>query len=104
MAKYRISGVWKNDDNVITAYAFHTIGETSVSRAVKKTKAQAVALLEISGNSATTWIWNYSNAEWNVGETVQVVNGSNGKYLRTNPDNKLTDNLGHLIDFDWIAP
>ena len=104
MAKYRISGIWKDNSNVIIAYAFHTVGESATGRAVKKTKAQAIALLEISGNSATTWIWNYSTAKWNVGENVTVVNGSNGKYLRTNPDNKLTDNLEHLIDFDWIAP
>jgi len=104
MAKYRISGIWKNSDNVITAYAFHTVGETWTGRAVKKTKAQAITLLETTGNSATTWIWNYSTAEWNIGETVHVVNSSSGKYLRSNPDNKLTDNLGHLIDFDWIAP
>lgn len=104
MAKYRISGIWKNDDNVITAYAFHTAGENSMGRAVKKSKAQAIALLETSGNSAMTCTWNYSTAKWNLGETVTVVNGTNGKYLRSNPDNKLTDNLEHLIDFDWIAP
>ncbi|MGV9004418.1 DUF3892 domain-containing protein [Flavobacterium sp.] len=104
MAKYRISGIWKNDDNVIIAYAFHTVAENAMGRAVKKTKAQAIALLEINSNSATTWIWNYSSAKWNVGETVTVVNGSSGNYLRSNPDNKLTDNLEHLIDFDWIAP
>lgn len=104
MAKYRISGIWKDANNVITAYAFHTVGETSISRAVKTSKAQAIALLEINGNSAITWIWDYSTAKWKDGETVQVSNGSNGKYLRSNPDNKLTDNLEHLIDFDWIAP
>lgn len=104
MAKFRISGVWKDTGNVITHYAFHTVGENSVSRATKKSKAQAIALLETVGNSATTWIWSYSSAGWNIGETVTVVNGVNGKYLRSNPDAKLTDNLGHLIDFDWIAP
>lgn len=104
MAEYRISGIWKNTNNVITDYAFHTVGETTISRAIKKTKAQAIALLEINGNSATTWIWDYSRAKWKIGETVQVISGSNGKYLRSNPDNKLTDNLEHLIDFDWIAP
>lgn len=100
MAKYRISGIWKDSNNVISAYAFHSVGESSTSRAVKKTKSQAIALLEIAGNSAITWIWNYSTARWNVGETVHVVNGSSGKYLRSNADNKLTDNLEHLIDFD----
>src|ERR1035437_7892123 len=102
MAKYRISGVWKNTDNVITHYAFHTIGETSISRSVKKTKVDAIKLLEISGNSATTWIWNYNIPGWSIGENVEVVYGSDGKYLRSNPNDKKTDNLGHLIDFDWI--
>lgn len=104
MAKYRISGVWKNSNDVITHYAFHTVGEKSTSRATKKSKAEAVTLLETYGNTATTWIWNYSSASWDVGETVQVVNARSGKYLRSNPDNEKTDNLGHLIDFDWIAP
>lgn len=104
MAKYRISGVWKNTNNVITAYAFHIISETSVGRSVKKTKAEAISILETSGNSATTWIWDYKEASWKIGEVVEVVNGSTGKYLRSNPDDKLTDNLAHLIDFDWIMP
>lgn len=104
MAIFRISGVWKDENNIITNYAFHTVVEGSVYRATKISKAKAVALLETRGNTATTWIWNYTQAKWNVGENVEVVNGINGKYLRSNPDNKITDNLGHLIDFDWIAP
>lgn len=104
MAQFRISGVWKNSNNVITHYAFHSVHENSTGRASKTTKSAAVSLLEISGNSATTWVWNYNFGSWEIGETVKVVNGSNGKYLRSNPDNQLTDNLGHLIDFDWIAP
>jgi hypothetical protein len=104
MAKYRISGVWKNTNEVITHYSFHIVYEDSISRASKKSKAEAISLLEIPGNTATTWVWNYKEGQWNIGETVQVINGSNGKYLRSNPDNTLTDNLGHLIDFDWIAP
>ncbi|HMJ48491.1 MAG TPA: DUF3892 domain-containing protein [Ferruginibacter sp.] len=103
MAVYRISGVWKNSENVITNYAFHTVRVDSLSRATNKTKQQAIALLETPGNTATTLLWNYNSASWNIGEIVQVVNGPNEKYLRSNPDNKLTDNLQHLIDFDWIA-
>jgi hypothetical protein len=34
---------------------------------------------------------------------VEVIKGSTGKYLRSNPDNSLTDNLEHLIDYDWIS-
>jgi hypothetical protein len=102
MTKFRISGIWKNKDNVITHYAFHPVGEASTSRADKVTKAEAIKLLEIGVNSATTWIWNYKQSNWNVGENVEVVNGTYGKYLRSNPNDKTTDNLGHLIDFDWI--
>ena len=104
MGKYRISGIWKNSSNIITHYSFHTVGENSITRAIKKTKADAVSLLEISGNTATTWVWNYKTGRWDIGETVQVVSGINGKYLRSNPDNQLTDNLGHLINFDYITP
>jgi len=101
MAAYRISGVWK-DGNTIVAYAFHEVSDDGVALATKKTKAQAIALLETRGNTATTWLWNYATASWRIGETVRVINGPQGKYLRSDPDNQLTDNLGHLIDYDWI--
>ncbi len=104
MAQYRISGVWKNDSNTITHYAFHSVGTDSTSRASKTTKTQAIALLETPGNSAVTWVWNYNRGGWDIGEKVTVVNSTNGKYLRSNPDNRLTDNLGQLIDYDWILP
>jgi len=103
MAEYRISGVWVNAEKVITHYAFHQVNPNYVSRATKTSKTQAIALLEVWGNSATTWVWSYTQAKWTIGETVQVVNGINGKFLRSNPDNTLTDNLKHLIDYDWIA-
>lgn len=102
MGQFRISGVWKNSNNIITHYTFHAVSENSTSRAMKKTKSEAISILETTGNSATTWIWNYNQCAWNIGEKVQVINGANGKYLRSNADNKLTDNLSHLIDFDWI--
>jgi hypothetical protein len=104
MTLYRISGVWKNVNDVITHYAFHSVGESSISRAMKTTKIDAIKLLETIGNSATTWTWNYKTAGWNIGENVEVVDGANGKYLRSNPNDRTTDNLGHLIDYDWIFP
>jgi len=103
MALYRISGVWQDANKVITHYAFHIQGENSISRAIRTSQAQAVELLETAGNSATTLIWNYSQAKWNIGEPVRVVSGSEGKFLRSNTDNKLGDHLHHLINFDWIS-
>jgi hypothetical protein len=102
MATYRISGVWK-DGETITHYAFHTVTPTGATRASKKSKAQAVALVEAEGNTTTTYMWSYVKAQWNIGEKVDVVNGANGKFLRSHPDGKVSDNLGHLIDYDWIA-
>lgn len=101
MANYKISGVWKNSNNEITHYAFHEIVTSGITRARKVTKAEAIRLLE-SGNKAITWIWNYTQAKFIDGELVEVVNRSSGKYLRSNPDNTTTDNLLHLINFDWI--
>jgi len=103
MAIYRISGVWKDSNGVITHYAFHTVKESSISTASKKTKEEAIRLLESFGNSATTWIWNYNTSRWKIGEDVAVVNSSNGKYLRSDPDRTETNNLDHLIDFDWVT-
>ncbi len=99
MAKFKISGVWKAGNDVITHYAFHTVGETSTSRGVKTSKAEAVRLLSLPGNSAVTWMWNYQAAGWKDGEKVEVVGGS---YLRSNPDGTVRDNLAHLIDYDWL--
>ena len=103
MTMYRISGVWKDANKVITHYAFHQVTSDGVTRATKTTKARAIALLETVGNSATTWMWDYSASFWKTGEVVTVVGSGSGKYLRSNADNKLTDNLAHLINFDWIV-
>lgn len=56
MAEYRISSIWKDANSVITHYAFHTVIANGATKATKKSKAQAIALLEVNGNSATTWI------------------------------------------------
>lgn len=102
MALYRISGIWKDSNSVITHYAFHRVDSDGTTRAMKKTKNEAVTLLE-NGNNATTWMWNYRIAGWSIGEDVHVVDGVNGKFLRSNHDGKVSDNLAHLIDFDWIG-
>lgn len=102
MASFRISGVWQDHEGVITHYAFHTVSEKSVSRAEKIAKKEAISLVENKSNSAVTWIWNYQNKKWAIGETVEVVGYGENKYLRTNSNDSEKDNLQHLIDFDWI--
>jgi hypothetical protein len=57
MATFRISGVWKDTNKVITHYAFHeVIAIGRVKRSTKTTKAKAISLLEQAGNTATTWM------------------------------------------------
>lgn len=102
MATFKISGIWKNSDGVITHYTFHTVTNTGITRASKKSKVDAITLLEKKENSAKTWIWNYNQAKFVDGQNVEVVGNSGNRYLRSDADNKLTDNLAHLIDFDWI--
>ncbi len=103
MEKYRISGVWKDASGVITHYAFHTHVKDNIwSRAVKTLKVDAIKLLEKKENKAVTWVWNYASSTFNVKEEVTVIDGAAGKYLRSNPDSKVTDNLAHLINYDWI--
>lgn len=98
MATYRISGVWKDTDNIITAYAIHSVSNKTISKAIKYSKAEAIELVESTGNTVTTLQWNYSTRTWTIGEKVIVAKRDGRiKYLKTTPDDQLKDNLGHLI-------
>ncbi|UFH34553.1 DUF3892 domain-containing protein [Flavobacterium acetivorans] len=107
MSEYRISGIWKNSQEVITHYAVHTRTRNQtgngyeISRAIKMTKADAVTLLQNPANSAKTFLWNYARAQWVAGEDIHVVNG-NPPFLRTTRDGTLKDNLLHLIDYRYV--
>lgn len=104
MAEYRITGIWKDELGVISHYAVHTVTKQDksnlISPAVKMSKAQTITLIE-NGNTAKTLLWNYNVAQWLTGEDIHVVDG-NQKYLRTNHDNVLKDNLLHLIDYGFV--
>ena len=108
MANYRISGIWRKNDGVITDYALHDL-ELKANRARKVPKAEAVRIVEAeikAGGTVLTWLWNYSQSMWEDGGEVivmpaKVVGGE--KYLQTTHDDTVRDNLLHLIDYDWIA-
>ena len=101
MAEYRISGVWKNLNDQVTHYAFHEVLSRTILKAEKIARAEAIVLLEVKGNSAVTWLWNYTKSTWMDGEEVEVVRGITGKYLCAGRANKQTDNLAHLINYEW---
>jgi hypothetical protein len=104
MADYAISGIWTDTNNVITHYAFHIYNTNgSLRQATKKTKAEAVRLLDNEQNSGITILWNYTDQEWQTGTTINVVGTSPNRYLRTTHDRTVHDNLSHLINYGYIA-
>ncbi len=105
MAEFRISGIWKDDEGVITHYSVHKITEEGnvlyIEKGEKINKAKAVALLLQSDNTVKTALWNYGKAKWSTGSDIHVVKG-NPSFLRTNHDGTERDNLGHLIDYGYV--
>lgn len=106
MAEYRITGIWE-DGGTITHYAVHTRTKNadgkgySLGKGKKMTKVEAVKLLDQNGNSAKTYLWNYSTSEWYTGGNIEVVDAT-PKYLRTVHDGVTKNNLSHLPDFDYV--
>jgi hypothetical protein len=98
MANYYITGVWKDNDT-ITHYAVHPIDADGnfTRKSTKTSKAEAIKLVEATGNKVTTLTWNYAGANWHIGQPVSVVGSGTDKYLKSAPDDKVSDNLGHLI-------
>ncbi len=105
MADYAITGFLKNSDQVITHYILHTLTTEIVilkHAGEKRTMAEVLKLVENPANNVVTMSWDYKEGEWQIGEQVDIVKKGNEKYLRTHPDNRLTNNLGHLIDFGLL--
>ncbi|TYZ12683.1 DUF3892 domain-containing protein [Hymenobacter lutimineralis] len=103
--KFRISGVWKDGNGGITHYAIHDVTDAekrNIDLAKKTAKAEAIKLVETAGNTVTTIVWNYVNPGWYATEDVHVVGTGTDKYLRSDPDKRLTDNLGHLPNYALI--
>ena len=98
MAAYYITGVWK-ESGTITHYTFHAIlaNGNFTTKATKTAKANAIRLLENTGNKATTLMWNYTSGSWDIGQPVSMAGSGANKYLKSAPDNEVSDNLGHLI-------
>lgn len=102
MPRYVITGVWKDNKNEITHYTIYQLKESVISERRKVAKSKAIEIVEDENNIVYTVVWDYKKATWNLGEEVSVVDGKETKYLRSNHDDKVTDNLGHLIDYNWL--
>jgi len=106
MAIYRISGIWADNKGIITHYGIHEMKKNdngwTITKAVKTSKADAILLVENNNNSVKSYIWKYSSAGWHSGEDIHVVNNGGSKFLRSNHDNSVQDNLLHLINYSYI--
>jgi len=102
MARYAISGVWKENDT-ITDYAIHLVadhtipGFVTVYGAEKYSKAEAIEL--VRNHFVQTAVWNYTRQFWDFGAEVKVV----GNYLRTERDGTVRDNLDNLLNYRNIT-
>ena len=73
MAKFKISGVWKDASGVITHYAVHEVLANSTYRAEKTDKYIALKLLSNPLNEAVTSIWDYKTCFWRDREQVKPI-------------------------------
>ena len=81
MADRQVTGTGKDSDGDIASLC----GSWG-----SRTKAEAILDIE-SGTHRY-----FTHAATGAEADVEVVDGANGKYLRTDPDKSLTDNLGDL--------
>jgi hypothetical protein len=93
-ADYLISSVEKDTKgNVVKVLLYKDHGE-HISIIGIKTSAEVIALLK-RNYTIKTILWMYPN--WGMGAEVQIVNGKDGEYLRTNRNEWDEDNLDNLI-------
>lgn len=102
---YAISGIWKDNANVITHYAIHSLNlnDKTVGFAEKKSKPEAIRLLSSNYNIAKTILWNYKTQCWDLGSSIEIVGTQFNKYLRSNHDETERNNLSHLIDYGFVT-
>lgn len=103
MAKYYVTGVWKNTNGVITHIQVNAPVTSGVLRPYAKwTVAQGVQFLGTAGNQLSSATWSYQATNWKEGEKIIVVNQTL-KYLRTAPDNTVRDNLDNLLPMNDLV-
>lgn len=93
--KFFISGVWRGVDNSISHVMLHEYDGNSLGIGEKFDEKSIVNLIE-KGIEVSTIIWNYGTGKWKVGEKVHLE--ANNSFLKTNPNKRLIDNLGNMIN------
>jgi hypothetical protein len=96
---YGVSAQRKDSNDVITAIKVHAFNpDTTVNPGREWAKSQGVSAIE-RGSRMCTMLWDSGSSKWITQVAIRVVNGTYGKYLRTDADNTPKDNLGNLPSF-----
>ncbi len=101
---YFISGVWKNDDDVITDVLLHEANYSGgiwlFDEGIKTPEADVISLLR-SNNEIHTIVWLYSGKYWEIKAHVRaMIQRYTGKVcLRSAKDETTRDNLDNLLNF-----
>ncbi len=100
---YHVSGVWKDDRDVITHLNVHPVNihENTFGTGAIRTVREAIRMLD-QNDRISTMVWDYQRATWTVGAAVQVVGSGEHRYLRTVAGNGLSDNLDNLVNLSNV--
>lgn len=96
MATYYISGVWFTENNTITHVNLHPSSNNNLGKGTKTVESTVISLIE-NKHVVRTVTWNYTTAKWREGADVKVVELNGKKYLRSQKDSTVRDNLDNLI-------
>lgn len=97
---YGVSAQRKDSNGVITAIKVHAFtADDTVDSGAEWTKSQGVSAIDDRGARMCTMLMNSGSGKWSIEARIRVVEGSHGKYLRSDADDTPRDNLGNLPSF-----
>ena len=104
MAKYWVTGVWKDASGKLTHLYLH-LTEHGRWQKGEKTSEKLTMLHLDRGAEIYTMRWDYEHAAWVPGARVVAVEYPNSKdrYLTSTHDFKLFDSLDHMLEMDRVV-
>ena len=96
MSNYLVSGIYLNENKIITHFMFHKELDNNEFGIGIKTTEQAVIKLFDAGHTFQSLIWNYAEAAWSVGENINLFIINNERHIKTHKNNIPNDNLENM--------
>lgn len=101
MGLYYISAISKFEKRILDVYLHETEDNGTTFLTGKWVReAEVIALIEKNAAIVRTIKWNYTKANWDYGEYVEIEKNQNkGKTLKTLKNKSVEDSLDNMIDF-----